>query len=408
VSRAWRGWAAACCALLVLAIGGPGSAAPLLDALGREASLALVGRVVGVSEHAGGALRTYAIEPVQVFRGRSPDSLSLLEERPAIVPWAAVGETLLLLLSRAPSHSFFREHLPAGVYFIPVAQRDGVIPLEADRFDLAAAILAASPPKEGQGPDLPLVRRELQSGQERLALDGVHRLVRQAKPDAELTPLDIAAVRTCLDDARVGTMAKRELVRWLGARPVSDARTVLEGWRPASAELHGERVEALAAHGKPPDPEASARHLVDSDPEFRRLGIREVALEPTPENLRTLGLLALGDPEPDIRIEAIEGLGRTDHPRAVTILQRTFESDAPDLRRASARALSRMSDGHAEAAFLDLVLYGESYDVQRYALMLLLAEGVSRDDPRIERIQREHPDDRIRALLVHGIQRGPH
>ena len=53
-------------------------------------------------------------------------------------------------------------------------------------------------------------------------------------------------------------------------------------------------------------------------------------------------------------------------------------------------------------------LYGESYDVQRYALMLLLAQGVTRDDPRIERIQREHADDRIRGLLARGIQRGPH
>ena len=59
-------------------------------------------------------------------------------------------------------------------------------------------------------------------------------------------------------------------------------------------------------------------------------------------------------------------------------------------------------------ALENLVLKGRSYNVQRYALVLLLTVGASKEGERIQRIRREHPDDRIRKLLDEGLQSPPH
>ena len=56
----------------------------------------------------------------------------------------------------------------------------------------------------------------------------------------------------------------------------------------------------------------------------------------------------------------------------------------------------------------DLVLRGRSYEVQRYALMLLLLEGAPHEGERIERIREEHKDDHIRRLLDEGLQSPEH
>ena len=86
------------------------------------------------------------------------------------------------------------------------------------------------------------------------------------------------------------------------------------------------------------------------------------------------------------------------------MLEETFHSHDPDLRIASARAFRSMGGALAQGALEDLVLHGRSYEVQRYALILLLLEGAPHEGERIERIRREHSDARIRKLLDEGLR----
>ncbi len=67
-----------------------------------------------------------------------------------------------------------------------------------------------------------------------------------------------------------------------------------------------------------------------------------------------------------------------------------------------------MEEEEAQVALENLVLKGRSYNVQRYALVLLLTVGASKEGERIQRIRREHSDDRIRKLLDEGLRPPEH
>ena len=116
------------------------------------------------------------------------------------------------------------------------------------------------------------------------------------------------------------------------------------------------------------------------------------------ERIGRLGVLALYDRDKSVRIAAIGALGRAGGREAAEALEETFQSKDPDLRIASARALHSMEEEVAQGALENLVLKGRSYNAQRYALVVLLMAGAPRDGERIQRIRREHPDDRIRKL----------
>ena len=123
------------------------------------------------------------------------------------------------------------------------------------------------------------------------------------------------------------------------------------------------------------------------------------------ESVSQLEKLALGDSDRQVRIAAIEALGRSRRPEAAQVLERTFQSKDGDERRASGMAIGRIGGEAARTALSNLILHGRDFDIQRYALILLLAQGhLKEQDPLLERIRAEHPDDRIREFLDRGIR----
>jgi HEAT repeat protein len=116
-----------------------------------------------------------------------------------------------------------------------------------------------------------------------------------------------------------------------------------------------------------------------------------------------LEAVALYDRAPEVRLAAIEALGQTGRADAAPVLARTFDSEDPGSRRASARAFQELGDAAAQDALGDLVFTGSRYEVQAQALLLLFSLGVTKQDAAVERIRTEHPDARIRRLIDEGI-----
>ena len=376
----------------------------LLRDLSSEASLIVIGRIEKTQDFADGALSVHKLALMRTLKGQAPRELQILEQRRSSLRLYHEGQRVLVFLDKAPSHSFFREHLPPGSYLSAVGGKDGVIELEpyADK-DAQTLIAAYSQGVPTQADEQALVRRELRSGQSRFVADAVSQLALQEKLAESLTAEDFKALSVCLADSRVEEKTKAKLVRLLGQREVEAAEPLLRTFKPSSGAALVARAQALADLGSPPGADEIERYLRSSDPEVRSFGLKQLATSRDKKVVDRLESVALHDDDKEIRIAAIEALGATGRPQAAQVLERTFDSEDVDVRRASARGFHELGGAPAQQALADLVFDGRGYDVQAHALVLMFAMGATREDPAIERIRRSHPDKRIRRLIDEGI-----
>ena len=400
----------ALCFGLTLLLAGPGQAGEpqLLPELTRAASWVVLGEVDDRSEFSQAGLVVYHVGVLDPLLGSPPSPLRVLEDRatstePALEP----GQRVWLFLEPAPSHSFYRQQLPPGRYVSLVGGTAGVIELD-EKHDALARWLVAVYAHPGTEQRDEAVRRSLRSGHTRLVADALGQWERRSDLASKFGREDLESVDVCLRSPNVSERQQARLIRLLGERKVRKALPLLRRLEPGSAAIAAARVEALAGLGEMPASDDIDDLLSHSDAKLRRLGVRQLAASSGGEGVRQLQLLALHDPDESVRIVAIEALGRAGGRDAAEVLEETFQSKDPDLRIASARALRSMEEEVAQGALENLVLKGRSYEVQRYALVLLLTVGASKEGERIQRIRREHPDDRIRKLLDEGLQPPPH
>jgi len=397
--------------VLALLLAGPGQAdGPRgLPELVPAASWIVLAEVTGSSEFSEAALVVHHVEVLDSLWGSPPAEVRVLEEQPSLPPLLEPGQRVLLLLERVPAHSFYRENLPPGRYVSPVDGRRGVIVL-GEEHDALARRLVASYARGARGEDdrPELMRGALRSGHARFVAEALGEWERRTDLAQEFSRKDLEAARACLQDARLGEPLKLRLIRLLGDRKLRRARTLLRQLEPSSPRIATARAEALAQLGEAPDPAQAEALLSHPDAEVRRLGVRQLEATAPGEGVGRLEALALYDRDKSVRIAAIGALGRAGGEPAAEVLEETFHSRDPDLRIASAHAFRSMGGALAQGALEDLVLRGRSYEVQRYALMLLLLEGAPHEGERIERIREEHKDDRIRRLLDEGLQSPEH
>lgn len=397
---------AALCVGLALIWAGPVRAgeARTLRELTAEASAIAIGQIVGSEDLAEGALSVHTLDVVHALKGAAPGLLQIVEERRSSLRLIQKGQRVLVFLGQAPRHSFFRKHLPPGDYLAPLAGKQGVIELDPGADELARSVVGAYLGGTAQATDTrALLRRELRSSESRFAADAVVQLERDAGLAQSLEKEDLKALKACLRDERIDERTKARLVRLLGGGEVPGAAALLRAFEPSSGSLIAARAEALTRLGFAPGAKEIESYLGHSDPTVRRFGVKRLASSRQDDAVDRLEDVALGDSDKGVRLAAIEALGATGRPKATKVLERTFNSEDDDVRRASARGFNQLGGPAAQEALSEIVFHGERYEVQAHALVLLFAMGATKEDPAIERIRSEHPDRRIRRMIEEGI-----
>jgi HEAT repeat protein len=359
---------------------------------------------VGSEDLAEGVFSVHTLDVIHALKGASPGLLQIVEERRSSLRLLQKGQRVLLFLGEAPRHSFLRKHLPAGRYLAPLAGKQGVIELEPGADDVARAVVGAYVGGSAKGADeRALIRRELRSSESRFAADAVVQLERDAELAKSLQKEDLEALKACLRDGRIDERTKAQLVRVLGEGKVPRAVALLRAFEPSSGTLIAARAEALARLGFAPGARKTESYLGHPDPAVRRFGLKQLASSGQDDVVDRLEAVALKDSNKGVRLAAIEALGATGRPEATKVLERTFNSEDDDVRRASARGFNQLGGPTAQEALSEIVFRGERYEVQAHALVLLFAMGATKEDPAIERIRSEHPDRRIRRIIEEGI-----
>jgi hypothetical protein len=375
-----------------------------LRELTAEASLIAIGKIVGSEDLAEGALTLHALDVIQGLKSVSPPPLQIVEERRSSLRLMQKGQRVLVFLSYAPRHSLYRKHLPPGRHFVVLGGKEGVIELDPGADDLARRVVMAYLRGTAQGEgERALIRRELYSSQSRFAADAVAQLEKDAGLAKSLEKEDLEALKACLRDDRIDERTKARLVQLLGEGEVPKAEALLRAFEPSSGILIAARAEALARLGFAPGAKEIESYLGNSDPTVRRFGVKRLASSRQGDAVDRLEAVALNDSNKGVRLAAIEALGATGRPEATKVLERTFNSEDDDVRRASARGFNQLGGPAAQEALSEIVFRGERYEVQAHALVLLFAMGTTKEDPAIERIRSEHPDRRIRRMIEEGI-----
>jgi HEAT repeat protein len=391
---------------LALIWAGPARAGEVrtLRELTAEASLIAIGQIVGSEDLAEGVLSVHTLDVIHALKGASPGLLQIVEERRSSLRLMQKDQRVLVFLGPAPRHSFFRKHLPAGRYLAPLAGKQGVIELEPKADDLARSVVGAYLGRTAQAADeRALLRRELYSGQSRFAADAVVQLERDARLAKSLEKEDLEALKACLGDERIDERTKARLLRLLGEGEVPGAVALLQAFEPSSGVLIAARAEALTQLGFAPGAKEMESYLGNPDPAVRRFGVKRLASSGQDDAVDRLEAVALNDSNKGVRLAAIEALGATGRPEATKVLERTFNSDDDDVRRASARGFNQLGGPAAQESLSEIVFRGDRYEVQAHALVLLFAMGATKEDPAIERIRSEHPNRRIRRMIDEGI-----
>jgi hypothetical protein len=151
-----------------------------------------------------------------------------------------------------------------------------------------------------------------------------------------------------------------------------------------------------------PPPEKLEERLAADNPDIRAAAVRELLRREGAAAVSKAAPVALQDPDPNVRIAAIEALGETGKQEALPSLERVFVEENVDTQQAAARAILAIGGQPAIDTLGRLTFTGPTTG-QRYAFVCLMLTGINRDDPLVQRIAETHPDESIRRLATHGV-----
>jgi hypothetical protein len=173
---------------------------------------------------------------------------------------------------------------------------------------------------------------------------------------------------------------------------------------PAVMAAAWQTLERLAA---PLSDEALAERLVASQSSTRLVAVRELLRSRGVAALPRAEPLALRDPDPAVRLAAVEAIGALDDPAALPILEAAFPDDSAAIRQAAARGMMRLGGAAAVQTLSRLAVSGP-LDAQRYAVLILLTIDDPSTAAAVERIGQTHPDEETRDLIAHGLHAHDH
>jgi HEAT repeat protein len=399
---------------LLLALPAPSSAlvAPHLRSLLEKSRLVVGGTVGGVTEYANGRVAVAELAVAETLKGAAPQPrrVSVVEMRELPTPPVfETGKRGIAFLQGVRQTTFLRQTIPSGSYHEVVAKRAFLVAATqaelAEMTKIVGRLAAASrnpetDPARRAESDRRLVFDLLGATHPALVEDGAASLTSVAGLAATLTDGERGVVETALRRIDLEVRVRIALIEAVAA-------SRLRQLAPALAQLHSPvevqsaAWKALDALGAAPAPQRIEENLAAADPSLRAAAAREILRREGADAINKVAPLALQDPDASVRTAAIEALGETRKPEAITPLERAFIQESGDTQRAAARAIHTIGGRPAIEAFGRLAFEAPPAS-QRYAVVLLLTL-TDKQDPVVQRIAETHEDPEVHRLLEHGF-----
>jgi HEAT repeat protein len=406
-----------CLVLLATLIGLPpvssALVAPHLRSLLEKSRLVVGGTVEGVAEYATGRVAVAELHVAQTLKGaaaQNAKTVFVVEMRELPTPPVfETGKGGIAFLKGAARTSFLQQTLPSGTYHELALKRGFLVaasPAElAEMTKLIARLAATSRDPQADAAKRAEVDRRLAfdllgAAHAVFVEDGADSLTSIAGLAATLDDREKRIVEAALQRTDLDPRVRIAVIEATAAAGLRQLAPVLAQLRSPVA-IQSAAWKALDALGAAPPPPRIEEDLVAADPALRAAAARELLRREGAAAVSKVAPLALQDPDDSVRAAAIEALGETRTPEAIAPLERAFQREGGDLRRAAARAIHTIGGRPAIEAFGRLAFAG-SPEAQRYAVILLLTLA-DRQDPVVQRVADTHEDPEVRRLLEHGF-----
>jgi hypothetical protein len=379
-----------------------------------------VGRVTGVTSYDDGRVNVVRLSVERTIKGGEERSEALIvdvRDLPSTPPLLETDENAVALLTPAARNSYLDRTLPPGTYFQPTRGRESLIASSdsaavGEAAALVERLVAASRAPE---PDAAkraaasraLIFEEIGARHGALVEDGARRLREVHDLSKTLEP----AERARLEEA----VARSDLPPRVRATVLDEiAANRLVALAPAIVLLNDAPPEVLAAAwtaraklGTGPTKDELAPFLLHRDEGVRAVAVGRWIGAAGPAGVAQVQEMALTDAAPAVRLAAIQALGECGLPEALPALEKVFSGPDGEDRKAAGREIFKRGGRSAAVSFAHLAETGPR-DAQAYAVTLLLALGVGRDDPLVKHIAKTHPDPQVREIASHGLPRPEH
>jgi HEAT repeat protein len=389
--------------------------APRLSSLARSAHLIVLADVGALTEVDDGRLVEAHLRVSRMLSGPEQTvAATVVEDRrfPSVPPVMRTGRRVLAFLEEAPSTSQLRRALSPGVHYRVAGGRWGLLDLpdaaaENVALEVVTGWISLAEDELDEVARSALRRRltfvELAAADPRLVEDGAAELAElpglsASLQDSERDVIVAALGREDLPErVRIGLV---DTVVRARLRSVSPALDRLDG---AGPDLRRAAIRARVQLGQTRERAKLVEALSDDDPAARLAAVHELQEIGTQEAVAEVAGLAVGDPDREVRLAAIEALGKAPSPAAMEALGKTFADASREIRRRSAQVIYGIG-GRPAATLLAELAFEAPAEAQRQAVVLLLTLGIPRDDPLVRRIRDTHPNPALRDLAEHGLQ----
>lgn len=391
--------------------------APHLRALVNDAHVVVAAEVTAVTPYDNGRILVGDLRVEQTLKGKHEKEgpLKVVEMRPLNLPPALeAGRHVVAFLTLAQRNTYLITHLPDGRYFAFVSRKPASLAAEsaADAAKLAELVgrlisLSAKPEREA-GRRAAQIRTFifdlLAAGHPTLVNDGVASIDGLRDLAATLTEDEQRRLEAVLARDDLPSHVRLALIRAAAGNGLRQLVPALGQIR--SPELLDAAWEALTRLESPPGRETVEEKLASPEPRVRTAAVQQLLRREKGAAVPVAVRVATSDPDMAVRVAATEALGEIGT-EAVPGLESIYRQPAWETRQAVARALRKIGGRPAAEAF-ERLAFTAPPEAQRYAVILLLLSGVSRDDALVQSVIQKHPDPDIRHLAEHGLELHDH
>lgn len=383
-----------------------------LFAMADASALVVRGKIERITPYEKAKLMVFRVQVTRALKGdvAAGETIDLAQEMlfATTQPYFSVGTETLIFAVPLPDYSSFREALPAGRYW-----------RWTERLETTPDVAPLTDPTLTEGIAGYLAVRE---DPEALADFVVHAIggasgrVRQdvlasAGSRQELVPL--------LDARRLAPLSA-----WLASErtPVPERAAVLVALAKIKAPGVVELAEALTVNGSPlqaaavdalvtierlpPDPQLLAWSQ-SRDDALRLVAARGLAKSGSDAALDRLAAMLETEGTHAVRLGIIKAVGRTQSPRIVPLLAAELEKNDKDATLAAADSLVKQGTEPA-VAVLTKALETGSENAQLAAAFALKRMNRNETDEILERVERTHPDPKVRRLCKLALGESMH
>jgi hypothetical protein len=395
----------------VLSGGSAADAGPLF-AMADASALVVRGKVERVTPYEKAKLTVFRIQVTRVLTGdvAGGETIDLAQEMlfATTQPYFAVGTETLIFAVPLPDYSSFREALPAGRYW-RWTERLETTPDVAPLTDPALTDAVAGYVAVREDPEAlaDFVVRAIggSSGRVRhdaLALAGSRHEVVPLLDARRLAPLSawLAGDATPVPE-RAAVLVALARMKAPGVVELAEAMTV------NGHPLQAAAVDALVTIEKlPPDAQLLAWSQ-SRDDALRLVAARGLAKSGSDAALDRLAVMLETEGTNAVRLAIIRAVARTPSPRIVPLLAAELEKNDKEATLEAADSLVKQGTD-AAVAVLTKALEGGSENAQLAAAFALKRMNRHDTEEILERVEREHPDPKVRRLCKLALGESMH